>query len=102
MFQEHEDYTNYDEFGPNNPEIPEEYLYCLFCAYHDAASPPRRVLTALGDELLCRPCLAAPSRFVEEETPAAGCKHFAPTNAALSGARAAALCRADFPHRVLQ
>lgn len=102
MFQEHEDYANYNEFGPENPEIPEEYLYCLFCVYHDVAAPPRRVCTALGDELLCRPCLAVPSRLVEEETPAAGCRQFTPTNAALSGARAAALCYGDERRRVLQ
>ena len=94
-FYEHEDYHNYAEFGPELPAIPEECQYCLFCEYFDAQSTPRRVLTAWGDELLCRPCLAVAGRLVEEDTCAAACKHFLPGRAALSAARAAALCRLD-------
>ena len=92
-FHEHEDYADYCEFGPEQPDIPEEYGYCLFCEYYDAASSSRRVLTAYGDELFCRPCLAAAALLVEEDTPAITCKHFLPGRAALSAAKAAALCR---------
>ncbi len=92
---EHEDYGNYAEFGPEPPLVPEECKYCLFCEYFDSEAAPRRVLTAWGDELSCRPCLAVAGRLVEEETCAAACKHFLPGRAALSAARAAALCGPD-------
>ena len=90
---EHEDYADYCEFGPEPPDIPEEYHYCQFCEYYDQAAAPCRVLTACNDELFCRPCLAAAGRLVEEDTPAAACKHFLPGPAATSAAKAAALCR---------
>ena len=92
---DHEDYADYGQFGVEPPLIPEECKFCLFCEYHDSQAPPRRVLTSWGDEILCRPCLAVAGRLVEEETCAAACKHFLPGRAALSAARAAALCRPD-------
>ena len=65
-FYEHEDYNNYEEFGPEPPEIPDEYRVCGWCEYCDQPDHPvyikgRDIITKGGQ------CLYRASMCVDGE-----------------------------------
>ena len=80
----HEDYSNYNEFGPEPASIPDELKICGNCAFYDAKMAPVTVFTAYGDEIEARNCECDDLGYrnyvlTEYETNACPCRYFTPT-----------------------
>ena len=62
----HEDYSNYNEFGPEPASIPDELKICGNCAHCDVADQPVYIRTPGGSKVCGGQCLY----------PASGCTDF--------------------------